>query len=112
MSKQNIQTQQVKQFINKKDQFMQIFVKSLDNKTLTIGITKDSTVSDLKYEIQNKLKLKASQQNLVYEGKSLKYDHFPIQCYGINNESTLHLSGKIVGGCCCCCDEDDDKTEA
>lgn len=76
---------------------IQVFVKDLKNKTLTLSIPKDAPVLALKEQIAQKTGLPIDQQRLHFAGKQLENQH-SIQVYNIQQESNLHLSLRLKGG--------------
>ena len=74
---------------------MQIFVKTLTGKTITLDVTPVDTMRYIKLKIQEKEGIPPEQQKLVYAGKRLQeVDKTLIDC-GIRKESTLHLVLRI-----------------
>ncbi|KAJ3428750.1 UBIQUITIN-40S ribosomal protein S31 [Anaeramoeba flamelloides] len=70
---------------------MQIFVKTLNGKTITIEIDRNDTVRDLKAKVHLKEDTPPKYQNLIFAGKSLE-DSYPLSFYNIQTESTIHLT--------------------
>lgn len=75
---------------------MQVFVKSLTGKTITIRIEEDWRVSQIKSAIEDASGIPVGQQRLIYSGMQLKDDR--AIDYGIKSESTLHLVLTLRGG--------------
>ncbi len=76
---------------------MQIFVKTMTGKTITLLDVKPSdTVDDLKTKIQNADGIPSDQQRLIWAGRQLE-DGTTVSEYGIKNECTIHLVLELRG---------------
>ena len=76
---------------------MQIFVKTLTGKTITLNVTALTTIESVMGMIQDRLNIPASQQRLIYAGKQLEGGR-TLSYYNIQRESTLHLLLRVRGG--------------
>lgn len=76
---------------------MQLFVKTLTGKTVSIEVEEGESIEDVKAKISEKEGIPPEQQRLIFGGQQLQ-DSKTLDDYDVGDDSTLHLVLRLRGG--------------
>ena len=69
---------------------MQIFVKTLTGKTITLNVEPSDSIYDVQVQIEGREGIPTDQQRLIFTGKQLGAE-LTLSDYNVERDSTLHL---------------------
>ena len=83
--------------VDKLHKSMQIFIRNLSGKTITLNVNSNYTVLNVKSEIEKREKVPSVSQRLIFAGVQLE-DHHTLSHYHIQKDNTLHVALRLRGG--------------
>lgn len=75
---------------------MQVFVRNLVGRTITVDIAPTDTIRQLKDKIEQKEAIPHGEQRLIFAGKGLE-DNRAVSDYNIQANSTVHMVLRLRG---------------
>jgi hypothetical protein len=74
-----------------------IIVKLITNRTITLHVTKNETIDQLKKKVKDKEGISPEEQKLIFNGKALEGDR-TLSDYKVVMNSTIYLVTRLLGG--------------
>ena len=83
---------------DEKHKGMQIFVGTLNGRTITLEVKGSDTIENVKTKIQVKERIPADQQRLTFAGKPVDNREVTLLELGVTKNSTMRMVGYLLGG--------------
>ncbi|CAM9182222.1 unnamed protein product [Discosporangium mesarthrocarpum] len=77
---------------------MQLFVKTLTGKTVSVEVEPGDSIDTLKHKIQEKEGIPPEQQRIIFGGKQLSGAEKTLSDFQLEEGNTLHLVLRLRGG--------------
>mmetsp|Transcript_2136 Transcript_2136/g.2833 ORF Transcript_2136/g.2833 Transcript_2136/m.2833 type:complete len:138 (-) Transcript_2136:15-428(-) len=77
---------------------MQLFVKTLTGKTVSLEVDPGDSIETLKHKIQEKEGIPPDQQRIIFGGKQLQGSDKTLGDFDLEEGSTIHLVLRLRGG--------------
>ena len=84
--------------VNRVGAKMQIFIKTLTGKTITLDVDASDTIDNVKDKIEEKEGIHPDQQRLIFAGKHIENREGTLVELGITRDSILRIVGYLLGG--------------
>ena len=101
LSDYNIQNASTIRFVFQVGGEMRIFVKSPVGKCFILYVKPSDSIEDVKAKIQDKIKIPACEQRLIFFGKSVDKGG-TVSDYNMDEDCTLHVTLRLRGQCQTC----------
>jgi len=76
----------------------QVFIKSMEGRSITMWVNDDTTVRDLKNKVKQAEGLDFDEQRLLFGGKQLNVLDSSLSNYDVQKNVTIQLVGRLRGG--------------
>ena len=73
---------------------MQIYVKTLDGKSVSMDIFRHEKIRDMKIKIQEKLGIDPDEQNLIFQ-EAILHDDKTVDEFGLSDNSVINVIARL-----------------